>query len=533
LRGSGKFKVLVTDKINPDGLKTLSEHPGVELVMAVNPEKAALESLLPTIDAWLVRSETKVTADFIKQAGQLRLIGRAGVGVDNIDVEDASRHGIAVINAPEANTISACEHTFGLILALSRNIAAADRTLKAGGWDRSKFMGVELEGKTLGLVGLGRIGREVAKRAKAFGMQVVAYDPFMSKQAVENLGAQLLDFKEVLATSDYVSLHVPVSEKTRDMINAQTLGWFKKGARLVNCARGELIDCDALLAAIEAGHIAGAALDVFKEEPLSESDPLRKSEKIVLTPHLGASTAEAQLKVAEDLSTGVLEFIDKGMARNSINLPGFDPKTLETLGPWLDLADTMGRFLGQILSHGVKSIDAKFHGEIASEQKHPLSLSALKGLLSTILEKNVTFINAPLIAQDRGIETSESSAVAVAGIGRLMTLTAQTDGGELSISGTVGERGVLQIVRFNGLSVDVNPKGRMLVLTNQDEPGIIGMVGTLLGKMGVNIADMRVGRKGARDEAVMIITVDEDPRSETLDALKKIEGIKSVRRVVL
>lgn len=531
--GKGKFKVLVTDKINPAGLKALKEHPGIDLVMAIKPDPKKLGSLLPSVNAWLVRSETKVTAPMIAQAPLLRLIGRAGVGVDNIDVEDASRHGIAVINAPAANTISACEHTMGLILTLSRNIASADRTMKEGGWDRSKFMGVELEGKTLALVGFGRIGREVAKRAKSFGMKIVAYDPFMSKQTAETLGAELLDFKDTLERADYVSLHVPVSDDTRDMINAESLAWFKDGARLINCARGELIDVDALVEALQSGKLAGAALDVYKEEPLPKKSVLRGLPSVVLTPHLGASTAEAQLKVAEDLSTGVLEFLEKGLARNSINLPGFDPKTLESLGGALELADTLGRFLGQVLDSGLKGFHCRFHGDFLPEQKHPLSVSALKGVLSTILDQSLTFINAPILAAERGIVTSETITPPIAGFARMMTIAAETDKGERSVSGVVDDHGELHLVRFNELAIDFCPKGRMLVLTNNDEPGMIGHVGTLLGKKGVNINDMRVGRRSRFGEAVMVITVDDQLSAKTLAEIRKIEGIKTVRWVVL
>jgi D-3-phosphoglycerate dehydrogenase len=528
-----KFKVLVTDKISPIGLKKLEEHPLVDLVMALKPKEDQLKKELPDTAAWLVRSETKVTAPWIEQAKNLKLIGRAGVGVDNIDVDGASRSGVAVVNAPAANTISACEHTFGLMLALSRNIAAADATLKKGGWDRAKFMGVELQGKTLGLVGLGRIGREVAKRARAFGMQVVAYDPFMSEKQAETLGAQLMPFKKVMQTADYISLHVPVSEKTKDMVNGESLGWCKDGARIINCARGELVDVNALLKAIESGKLAGAALDVYTSEPLPEDSPLRKIPQLLLTPHLGASTKEAQLKVAEDLAESVIEFFEKGLARNAINLPGFDPETLEKLGKDLELADTLGRFLGQMLDAGLKGVHCRFHGDYDGTAKHPLSVATLKGMLSTILEQDLSFINAPILALERGIETSETTGPAPEGHKRLLSVTAVTDKGERSISGTVDASGTLHIVRLDDLRVDVAPQGRMLVLSNSDEPGIIGKVGTLLGKHKINIADMRVGRKAGKSEAVMVISTDDAPDEKLIKELKAQAGINTVRWVVL
>lgn len=531
--GAKRFKVLVTDKIDREGLKPLAEDPGIELVVAVKPEPAKLEELLPSVHAWLVRSETKITEAWLKKAGTLKLIGRAGVGVDNIDVDGASRRGIAVVNAPAANTISACEHTWGLLLSLARSIPQADRDIKEGRWERSKWMGVELAGKTLGLVGLGRIGREVAKRALAFGMNVTAYDPFISEKQAEALGVELKPFRGVLESADYVSLHVPVSEKTRRMIDAKSLAWLKAGARLINCARGELVDEAALAAALREGRLAGAALDVFDREPLPAESPLRSLPQVILTPHLGASTAEAQYKVAEELSRSVLEFHRKGLARNAINLPGFDPDTLEALGPWLELSEALGRFLGQTLDAGLKGVRCRFEGDFPPPQRHPLSVGALKGLLSVILEQTLSFVNAPILAMERGVELSEAAAPAPEGQPRLLTVTAVTDRGERSVSGAVDEGGSPKIARLDQMGVDVSPRGRMLVLTNRDVPGIIGAVGTLLGRHAVNIADMRVGRREPGGEAVMVITVDQDLPSSLIEALKATEGVRSVRSVIL
>jgi D-3-phosphoglycerate dehydrogenase len=294
-----------------------------------------------------VRSETKVTAQWIEKAPALRIIGRAGVGVDNIDVAAASRRGIAVINAPQANTIAACEHTWGLLLALSRNIPQAHGDMQAGKWERGKWMGAELQGKVLGLVGLGRIGREVAKRAVAFGMKVVAHDPYISQEQARGIGVTLLPLPELFGQSDYISLHVPGSAQTKGLINEETIKQVKRGARLVNCARGELVGEKVLVEAIESGQLAGAALDVFAKEPLAADSPLRKLPNVILTPHLGASTTEAQRKVAEELSKGILEFYERGLARYALNLPGFDPETLESVGPYLELAEKLGAFVGQ------------------------------------------------------------------------------------------------------------------------------------------------------------------------------------------
>ncbi len=528
-----KFRILVTDKIDPKGLEPLEQDANCELVMAVKPSPETLETEVPKAEAWLVRSETKITADWLEKAGALKLIGRAGVGVDNIDVDGASRRGIAVVNAPAANTISACEHTFGLMLSLARNIPHADACMKAGGWDRSKWMGTELQGKTLGLAGFGRIGREVAKRARAFGMKVLAYDPFISEEQAEQFGVTLSDFKPLLENSDYVSLHMPVTEKTRGIIDAKSLKWFKTGARLINCARGELIVEDDLFEALKDGTIGGAALDVYDGEPLKEDSKFRGLSNVVLTPHLGASTTEAQYKVAEELSKSVLEFRAKGLARNAINLPGFDPDQLEALGATLDLADKLGRFLGQTLDSGLKGVKCRFHGQFPDGARRPLSVAVVKGALSTIMDVKLSFINTPILAMERGIEISETTAPSPEGYARLLTVTAVTDKGERSVSGTVGDDGKLRIVRLDELFVDVSPEGQMLVLTNTDAPGIIGHVGSLLGDHKINIADMRVGRHSALGEAVMVITLDEQPTDAVLSALKKVDGIKTVRWVVL
>ena len=528
-----KFRILVTDKIDPKGLEPLQQDPACELVMAVKPSADTLEAEVPKAEAWLVRSETKITADWLEKADSLKLIGRAGVGVDNIDVKGASRRGIAVVNAPAANTISACEHTFGLMLCLARNIPHADACMKGGGWDRSKWMGSELQGKTLGLAGFGRIGREVAKRARAFGMTVLAYDPFISEDQAEQFGVTLSDFKPLLENSDYISLHMPVNEKTKGIIDSKSLAWFKKGARLINCARGELIVEDDLVKALEDGTIAAAALDVYDGEPLKDDSKFRGLSNVVLTPHLGASTTEAQFKVADELSKSVLEFRAKGLARNAINLPGFDPDQLEALGSTLDLADKLGRFLGQTLDSGLKGIKCRFHGEFPDGARRPLSVAAVKGALSNIMDFNLSFINTPILAMERGIEISESTAPSPEGYARLLTVTAVTDKGERSVSGTVGDDGKLRIVRLDELFVDVSPEGQMLVLSNTDAPGIIGSVGSLLGKNGINIADMRVGRQSIGEEAVMVITIDGKPSDEILSELKIIDGIKTVRWVVL
>lgn len=529
-----KLKVLVTDAIDREGLKPLAAHPGVELRYELAPKPEVLEKLLEGVGAWLVRSETKVTADWIGKAPDLKLVGRAGVGVDNIDLEAATRRGVAVINAPAANTIAACEHTFGLMLALSRNIAQADADVKKGEWKRSKWMGTELHGKTLGVVGMGRIGREVAKRALAFGMKVIAFDPFVSDEQARDLGVSLFGLKEVLAHCDMLTLHAPSSDKTKRLLNAESLSWMKQGARVVNCARGELVDEAALVEALKSGRLAGAALDVFDKEPLPEGSPLRSAPNLILTPHLGASTSEAQSRVADELAQGVLAYLERGIALNALNLPGFDADTLKSLGELLDLTEALGRFLGQMVDSGLRELNCAFQGDFSAGQRRPLNVAALKGLLSTMLAQGVSYVSAPSLALERGIRTSSTAeGLAREGYKHLITLTAVTDKGRTSVAGTLLAPGEPRIVRLDSLSVEVRPHGKMLVLTNTDRPGMIGKVGTILGAAKVNIADMRVGRRSPKGEAVMVINVDEEVGPPVLAELERLDGITSARWVKL
>ncbi len=375
-----KLTVLVTDKIDPAGLKPLQDHPGIDLRYEITPTPEALTKALVGAGAWLVRSETKITAEWIGKALDLRLIGRAGVGVDNIDLTAATLAGVAVINAPAANTLAAAEHTMALMLSIARFVPQADASTKAGKWERSKFMGVELHGKTLGVVGLGRIGREVAKRAQSFGMKIVGFDPFVSEAQARELGIEPASLADLLKTADFVTLHVPGGDKTKHLISAESLKTVKKGLRLVNCARGELIDEAALADALKDGRVAAAGLDVFSAEPLPADSPLRGAPNLVLTPHLGASTSEAQSRVATELAQSVVDFYEKGIAPNALNLPGFDAATVSALGEWLPLAEALGSFLAQTVDGGVREFSVQFEGEFKTAERRPLSVCALKGL---------------------------------------------------------------------------------------------------------------------------------------------------------
>ncbi|MBI4056346.1 MAG: phosphoglycerate dehydrogenase [Elusimicrobia bacterium] len=538
LSSPAAFHVLITDPLATEGLSLLTHNSQFQIHLKVGAPLSEWEDLLQDCHCWLVRSETKVTETLIAKAPHLKVIGRAGVGIDNIDVEAASRRGILVMNVPGANTLAAAEHTFGLILALSRNIPQAHRDLSSGKWERKRLMGSELAGKTLGIVGLGRIGREISKRAQAFNMRVLAYDPYVPLEYASSLGVEVTSLENLLNTSDYITLHTSLNEKTRHLISEKTLRQVKSGARLINCARGELVDEKALLKALEEGKLRGAALDVFSQEPLPPTSALVKASQslnLILTPHLGASTEEAQLKVASELARNIVDYFQQGILRNAVNLPGFDAEILEKLGDHLSLAERLGRFSAQVLSGGLLEVRIQCDGTYEPNQRRPLAVAALKGLLSSIMdESGISWVNAPLLAQERGIKLLETATPASSdGFFKLLTVSVKTETGQQTVSGTVQPNGELRLVRFGSLTVDVVLQGKMLVLTNQDRPGVIGLIGTLLGKYKINIADMRVGRKSAKGEAAMVISVDEDVPAEVLKEIKSIAGIQAIHWVKL
>jgi D-3-phosphoglycerate dehydrogenase / 2-oxoglutarate reductase len=528
-----QIEVLVTDPIAEEGLKLLETRPGFVVRRLVKPSPERLREALATASAWLVRSETKVTEEALKQAPRLKLVGRAGVGVDNIDLEAASRRGVLVMNVPGGNTLAATEHAWAMLLALSRNVAQADAEMKAGKWERGRWMGSELAGKTLGIIGLGRIGREVGRRAVAFGMRVIGFDPFLSQDQARGLGVEPVELDELLRRSDYLTLHASLTEKTRHLIGREALSKMKPEARLVNCARGELIDEDALLAALRDKRLRGAALDVFSKEPLPADSPLRKEPRLILTPHLGASTEEAQLKVATELADNVAAYFERGRLRNAVNLPGFEPEVLDQIGGELELAERLGRFCAQLLTSGLRLVRVHLSGEFAAAHRRPLAVAALKGVLSSILdESGLTWVNAPLVAEERGIRLVESSEDSPpAGFERLLAVEVVTESETQRVAGSLLASGEPRLVRFGTLTLDVVLAGKMLVLRNSDTPGMIGRVGTLLGDAKVNIADMRVGRQSPSGDAAMVITVDDAVPGGVLDGLSKLQGIQEVHYV--
>ncbi len=526
------FRVLVSDSVSPKGIELLRSTPGMQVTVNTSLSPADLADAIREHDALIVRSATKVTADMLRDPGRLRAIGRAGTGVDNIDLEAATRAGVVVINTPGGNSVAAAELTFSLLMALARNVPQANRDLREGRWERKKYIGVEVCGKTLGVVGLGRIGREVARRAQGFRMEVLGYDPFVSEQVAADFGVESVDLQDLVARSDFVTLHVPVSAETRHLIDAEMLARFKPGARLINCARGGLIDESALFDALESGGIAGAALDVFESEPPTDRR-LVEHPHVVSTPHLGASTYEAQERVGTEISEKIRDFLQSGMILDAVNFPAINREAYATLGPVMGLAAALGSFLGQIVEGGFRTLSIHTLGTFSEHPLRPLAMAATKGLLSPVIEGSVSYVNSLSLAQERGITVEESRTNESSAFAGLLRLTLETDQGQASIAGTLFGSDRSRMVEIDGLSIEAKPDGHLLFFRNRDVPGVVGLIGTILGRAGVNIAGIHLGRARGKGDAVSIINVDSAVPQKTLAEIRELDPIILVRAVTV
>ncbi|MDO8682347.1 MAG: phosphoglycerate dehydrogenase [Armatimonadota bacterium] len=522
-------KILVSDPIANEGIEILKQAGQVDVKTGMSKEE--LIACIGDYDALAVRSETKVTADVLEAAKNLKIIGRAGVGVDNIDVPIATRKGVIVVNSPEGNTIAAAELTMALLLSLSRNIPQAWCSMRAGEWKRSKFVGTEVYKKTLGVVGLGKIGREVAKRAQGFGMSIVAYDPFLTADSAKKMGVELAELNDLLKKSDYITLHLPLNKDTKNLIGAKQLAMMKDGARVINVARGGIVDEVALAAAIESGKIGGAAIDVYEQEPTPPENPLLKIDKTVTTPHLGASTAEAQINVAIDIAEQIVDVLGGKPARSAVNMPAMSAEALAQVEPYLVLAERMGALLTQTTDSPISCLEITYCGELAGMETGPISRAALVGLLRPILGESVNFVNSPIIAESRGIQVVESRSQSSGDYTSLISISAKTEKGQREISGTLFGKKDIRIVEIDGYRIDVVPEGAMLVAPHIDKPGIIGHVGTLLGDKKINIAGMHVGRESVGKRAIMVLSVDAEIPDEVMAEIVKIDGIESAKQV--
>ena len=518
------FNILAADGIANEGIDLLRKNFNVEVRDKISHDE--LLEIIPQFDALIVRSASKVTADVLERAANLKIIGRAGVGVDNIDVQAATERGIIVINSPDGNTIAATEHTFAMMLAVSRNIPQANQIMHSGGWDRKKFVGVELRNKTLGIIGLGKIGAGVAKRAQSFDMNVIAYDPFVSEERAKNLGVRLVNLDELFKIADFITVHMPLTNSTRNMISLAQMRTMKPTVRLINCARGGIINENDLASALKENIIAGAAIDVFENEPLAEDSPLRTLKNLILTPHLGASTVEAQIGVSVDVAKGIIDALNNRPVATAVNLPHIPSHVLEKLAPYLDLAERLGRTITGLSKEPVSSVQVKISGKISEMNSSLISTAVLKGMLTAALDTNVNLVNANILAAERGIHLSEIKSILARDFANLVTVSANGN----IVTGTLfGNEG--RIVEINNFRVDVDPHARILICPHINRPGVIGLVGTLLAKHGVNISGMQVGKTAIEGTSLMVLTIDNPLPPNVLTEMKNLDPIFDVTPV--
>ncbi len=524
-------RILITDDLSPQAMERLDNANDVNYDIVKRPPKEHLIEIIPQYDALVVRSSGRIDADVLAAAACLKVVGRAGAGVDNIDIEAASLRGVMVMNTPGANTIATAEHTMALMLALCRHIPQADASLRSGQWERNRYSGVQLYQKVLGIVGLGRVGQQVARRAQAFEMTVIAYDPHISDEVARELKVELASLDGLLASSDFISLNAALTQDSRGLINAQNIARMKPGVRIINCARGALVDERALYEALASGHVAGAALDVFTEEPLAPDSPLRALSSVVLTPHLAASTIEAQRDVGTRIVDQVLAALRGEGYHNAVNVPVADPSVFSQLKPYLTLAEKLGRLQMQLAAAPLKRVELELRGEEVADHGKPLTVALLKGLLDPITDIPVNYINAPLLARQRGISVSETGGLARLSYANLLSCRVAWDGGERMIAGSLLGHESPRVVQVDDFMIDAQPEGTILVMESIDVPGVIGRVGTLLGEHEINIAEWRLGRVAPAHQVLSFINLDAEAPPDVLARLAQLEGVVGVRQV--
>ena len=529
------MKVLVADKISPKGVAWLRQQSGLEVVEAYNSSPEKLLTLVKDVAAIAVRSETKITAEVFAAAPLLKVVGRAGVGVDNVDVDAATERGVIVMNTPSGNTIATAELTFTHILCGARPVPQASNSMKAGQWDRKSFSGVELLRKKLGVIGLGRIGSEVAKRAQAFGMQVLAYDPYLAPSRAKAMQVEAASLDEVLAQADFITVHLPLTDDTHYLIDEKALAKTKKGVRIFNCARGGIIKESALLAALKSGQVGGAGLDVYEEEPLAADSEFRKLPNVTLTPHLGASTAEAQDAVGVEIAEQIADVLKGGVIRNAVNVPSIDAAALKALAPYLDLGAKLGTLVQQVAPSQVATLRITYFGKIVDLDSNPVTRSIERGFLRRISGEEANFDNAPVLLQRLGIQVEVVKSTASSDYTELIQVEAiPPEGAAVSAVGTlIGKSAMPRIVGLNGREVEVAAEGKLLVLENVDQPGMVGAIGTILGRDKVNIADMSLSRHAPGGIATMVVRVDTEPSPAARAEIKGHPAIKMAKFVQL
>ncbi|MFZ0886883.1 MAG: phosphoglycerate dehydrogenase [Candidatus Binataceae bacterium] len=523
---TGNFRVLISDTLAPQGVEVLrSYEPRLQVDIKTGLTPAQLAEIIGPYDALVVRSSTKVTKEVIERADSLKVVGRAGVGVDNVDLDAATRRGIVVMNAPTGNSVTTAEHTISMMMALARRIPAASASTKAGKWERGKFMGIEVCDKTLGVVGLGNIGRIVADRALGLKMKVIGFDPMLTPEAGSRMGIELVSLDQLFERADFITVHTPLTDDTRGLVGAAAFARMKDGVRIINCARGGIVDEAALADAIRSGKVAGAALDVFVKEPPPKDHPLLQLDNVIATPHQGAATGEAQVQVAVDIANQIADFLLKGAVRYAVNMPALSPQELEVLGPHIRLAEKLGRLAAQLVSEAPIQVAVGLGGEAADLNASPITAAALKGLLSGFLDQEFNYVNAPFIARERGIAVSETRSRESADYVNTLSLAVRTASGQHEVAGAVLGNRVLRLIRIDGYRLEAVPEGYFLMLHNRDVPGVVGAVGTMLGQSNINIAGLELGRDRVGGTALSLVQVDEAVPPAVLEKLKTIAGI--------
>ncbi|HNV56473.1 MAG TPA: phosphoglycerate dehydrogenase [Smithellaceae bacterium] len=520
-------RVLVSDSMAPEVAAILGNTPGIKVDVKTGMKPDELKAVIKDYDALIVRSSTKVTAEIIEAAAKLSAIGRAGAGVDNIDIPAASKRGIVVMNTPGGNTVTTAEHAIAMMLALARRIPQATASMKAGRWEKSRFMGNEYCNKTLGVIGLGRVGAVVADRAIGLKMNVIAHDPFISPEVAQQMGVNMVNLDELFTNSDFISVHCPLSKETRNLINESALAKMKKGVFLIHCARGGIVNEKALCRALKAGQVAGAAIDVFEEEPTKNME-LVGLDNVICTPHLGASTDEAQTNVAIAIAHQIAAYFTTGEIKGAVNFPSVSADVMAGIRPYLDLAEKLGAFQAQLLTGAIQEVSLEYSGEILNHNVAPITVSLIKGLLDQILTETVNYINAPVLAKERGIRIIEVKSSETKDYTNLIALTVRTSKETSRTSGAVFGQNDPRIVRINEFSVEIAPEGYLLAVSNKDVPGVIGNLGTTLGSHNVNIARLHLSRDAQSKKALVVLNTDSPVGPDILDKLRKLPHVVSI-----
>lgn len=527
------MKVLISDSLSEVGARIFRENPGIELDIKTGLTPGELKEIIGSYHGLVIRSATKVTAEIIEAADNLKVIGRAGIGLDNVDIKAASKRGIVVMNTPEGNTVTTAEHTISLMMALSRNIPQATASLKEGKWEKKKLEGRELFNKTLGLIGVGKIGRIVADRAKGLKMKVIAHDPYLQPEVIEKMDLEPVSLEELLQRADTITIHTPKTNETTNLMNKDSLARMKKGAMLINCARGGIVNEGDLYEALASGHLGGAALDVFATEPPGKIK-LMELPNFICTPHLGASTREAQENVAKDVAEQIVDFLLQGTVKNAVNVPAVSSELMSVLKPYATLAEKMGILLAQLTESPVEEIQIKYEGKITEYNLAPLTTAAVKGLLTPILQDDVNFINAPVIAAERGIKVVETKTGQTEDFSTLISITVHSAEGEQIVSGTIFGKNRPRILRINHFFLEAMPEGHLLLINNEDIPGAIGLVSTILGNHTINIDSMQVIQdQWKKQNAMMLLATNPEVSDAVIEELRALSCVFAIRRIEL